>query len=292
MRVIFLSERECILSVNGVHFGLVDGFERTAELSPDSGVICELAPLSDFLPVRFRFDSGFLFSPPPQVQLYFSESSVAIYVCDFLRADQSKKPLWEEFIDGTRLTLIQQGKLRVTLENETGLHETELPDALEGCTVRSAAGGILLESNTAFVLLGRDGTVRVRSEGRVTDISPLTAEIPFHDALGHTAICSWENDRISACTLRAAREPTASTFALALFESALIGADTSPYLHEKLLDKADALREFLGDFRSVVLTGDQSRIGLTYERRERVFEVRYFRVEIEDGKVSNIIPLQ
>ena len=34
MRVYFLSEKPCGLTVSGIYLGLIDGFERSAELSP------------------------------------------------------------------------------------------------------------------------------------------------------------------------------------------------------------------------------------------------------------------
>ena len=66
--------------------------------------------------------------------------------------------------------------------------------------------------------------------------------------------------------------------------------DPSPYLHESIRGKAASLKEFLGDYRSVVLTDRPERVGLVYERKERVFDVRYFTIAVEDGKISNIIP--
>ena len=66
--------------------------------------------------------------------------------------------------------------------------------------------------------------------------------------------------------------------------------DPSPYLHEKIRGKADSLKEFLGDYRSVVLTDRPERVGLVYERKTRVYDVRYFIVTVEDGKISNIAP--
>ena len=98
----------------------------------------------------------------------------------------------------------------------------------------------------------------------------------------------WKEGALVSCTLRAARSPAPATFALALFESVLLGLDASPFLSPGL--DADALAEYLGGFRSVVLTEEEDRVGLVYPRRERVFDVRYFTVETEDGRVCNILP--
>ena len=289
MRVYFLAEKLCALTINGALLGTVDGFERAAEMDPADGLVCEFAPLCGFLPVRFRFDEHFLLAPPPEITLYFTEHGVAIYCGNFLRADQSPRTVWKEQIAGTDLALELQGRVRLFMENENGRRFISLPDSFEACTVRGSGEHFLLETGEAFLLLSRKGETLVKAEGRVTEVgAQLTAEVPFHDSQGHSALCTWEGDKLTACTVRALREPTEATFALALFESVLIGADVTPFLHEDLMEKAPMLREYLGDFRSVVLTEKSDRVGLCYERRERIFDIRYFRIELADGKICNI----
>ena len=289
MRVYFLAEKLCALTVGGALLGTVDGFERSAEIEPSDGLICEFAPLAAFLPVRFRLDETFLLAPPPEITLYYTEHGVAIYCSGFLRADQSPRTVWKKFVGGADLSLSVQGKVFLRMENENGESFVPLPDSFEACTVRDCGENFLLETPEAFLLLSRKGEKLVAAEGRVTEIGIcLSAEIPFHDSRGHSALCTWENGKLTACTVRATRDLTEATFALALFESVLIGADVTPFLHDSLAGKAAMLREYLGDFRSVVLTDAPDRVGLVYERRERIFDVRYFRIELQDGKISNL----
>ena len=271
MRVCFLSEKLCALKIGGAYLGFVDGFERTTELDPKDGLFCELSPCGgEFLPLCFRFDEAFLLSPPPQAELYYTEQGVAVYLSGFLRADQTLRVLKQERFGGSLFTLTRQGKLQLALDNETGFHLTELPDCFETCTFSANREGFLLTAPTAFALLSHS---------------------PFHDSLGHTALCEWREGKLVNCSIRAAGEPTPATFALALFESALIGADVRPFLSDALAQKAGSLKEYLGDFRSVVLTDSPEKVGLVYPRKERVFDVRYYSVELSDGKISNIKPL-
>lgn len=286
-----MAEKPCALTVNGVYLGIADGFERTCEIEPKDRVFCELKP-SGCVPVSFFFDEEFLLDPPPQIKLYFTEGKVAVCAGGFRRADASLSVIWQNRIGGTLLTLCLQGKLQLNVENETGFHLVELPDMLESAKAYPVGDGFLLESETGFALIDRGGKVLVISEGSVLEKgAALKAEVPFRDSMGHTAVCTWENGGMTECTIRTAHEPTEATFALAMFESVLIGADYTPFLHESLLEKADALREFLGNFESVVLTQEQEKVGLVYKRKERIYDVRYFRVELTDGKISNIKPL-
>lgn len=293
MRVCFLAERTCALTVNGAYLGLIDGFERTVELAPSDEVFCNITPCGDYLPFGFRLDEAFLCAPPPQIRLYYTENAVAVYCCDFLRADRSLKVLCQERFRDARLTLILQGEVQLNFQTETNFQIIPLPNAFEHCTMEETAAGFLLRCENAFALLSREGKVLILSEGRVISAEEtLKAEIPFHDSLGHTAMCEWRGDTLISCAIRTSFEPNEATFVLALFESALIGADCTLFLADSLKEKAGVLKEYLGDYRSVVLTDEHDKIGLVFARRERVFDVKYYRIELQDGKIANIKPIQ
>ncbi len=293
MRVYFLSEFPCTLWVGGLLLGGIDGHERSVEIDPANALFCECKRPA-CLPVSFTFDEAFLTAPPDHVRIYHTRTGVAVYVCGFLREDAALRPLAQERIRGTLLTLYVQGRVQLSLSNETGLHIVCLGDEFEGAKLREAGELFLIEAQTAFCLVTRDGEIKVTSEGTVSECGErVTAEVPFRDSLAHTALCTWEKGELTDCRIRTARTPQPATYALALFESVLIGADPAPYLAENLVPKADALKEFLGEFVSVVLTDRGDEIGLVYPRGKRVFEVRYFRVALgEDGKISNISPME
>lgn len=292
MQAYFLAERSCGFRINGIHLGIVDGFERKIQLQPSDKVFCELLPTGGFLPVRFCFDEDFLLCPPPPIRLYYTENAVAVYACQFLRADQTMKVLWQKRLGNTLLTLVLQGKLQLSLQNGTGFYLLDLPDSLESCEASELEDRILLKTENAFAVVSQNGELLLHSEGKVLESADfLKAEIPFHDCMGHTALCEWRHGKLTNCTIRSLREPTEATFALALLESALIGADCAPFLSPALEKKANSLKEYLGDYRSVVLTSERNKIGLVYERKPRIFDVRYFLIETADGKISNLKPV-
>ncbi len=290
MRVYFLSERPALLFVNGLLLGSVDGFERTAELDPKNGCFLECKPLGGFLPARFRFDESFLIDPPPQVELYFLRGGVSILCKEYLREDGAMHVLLQKRLAGTRFTLFVQGRVQLSMENETGFHLVDLPDAFERADIFEAGEHFTIEGEDTFCILSRAGEVLLKERGRVIERGrTVVAETPISDSLGHIAVCGWEGGERVSLSLRARREPTEATFALALFESVLAGADPAPFLADALREKADALKEFLGPFLFVLPCEDPAEVGLGYQRRERVFDIRYFRVEFEGGKIANIL---
>ncbi len=292
MRVFFLSEKPCALFVNGLLLGNIDGFERSVELDPADGVLCECKP-ERFHTLRFRFDETFLFAPPPEAKLYFTRTGVAVYLSGFQRIDQSLRVVARRNVGGTTYTLCVQGRVRLISENGSTSREEILPDAFENAALHEAGEFLLIEGDDCFCLADGEGRIVLQSDGHVMERGArLVAEVPLKDCRRHTALCTWEGGVLKACTLRAAGEPTEATFAVALFESALIGADCAPFLSPALQEKAGALKEFLGDFLSVVVTPDPAVVGLVYRERERVYEVRYFVVETTDGKISNITPVE
>ncbi len=292
MRVFFLAETPCGLSVGGEYLGIADGFERSAALDPE-GLWCKFEPCGDRLPISFLLDEDLLFAPPPQIEVYHTERGVALYARGFLPADQSLKVLRQERLGGALLTLMRQGRLQLALENETGAHLTELDEALCGSVFSARREGFLLRAENAFALLSRRGEILLFSEGKAQETGDtLEAEVPLHDCLGRTALCKWRDGKLVERTLRGAEKAEGAVFPLAFFESVLIGADAAPYLSGSLAQKAGLLKEYLGDFCAVTPTETPEKVGLVYRRRERVYDVRYFlAVPDSDGKIQNIKPL-
>lgn len=290
MRIFFSADMECAFFVNGVHLGLVDNFERSTQIHPADGVFCEFKA-AGYAPVRFRLDEDFLFAPPEGVELYFYRGGASVHVKEFVRDDPSLHVIWQQRLADCLLTLCVQGRVTLNLESTQGFFQIPLPFSFQSCALSRAGALFLLESPSAFALIDDSGQVRVLSDGRVVERgSRVTAEVPLCDCLGHAVRRSWTDGNAGECTLLAAKEPTEATFALAFFESILIGTDPVPFLSPALAPKAGLLRQFLGPFRSVVLTDKQDVLGLVYARKPRVYDVRRFRVALTDGKISNISP--
>ncbi len=293
MRVYFLSEVPCALVVDGAYFGSIDGFERSAQLNLEDGLFLEFLPTSPLAPLRFYLNEQTIFSPPKGLCVYHVKDAIALYAKDFAPLDCRMRILWQKKIDRNTVTLYRQGVLQLSVQNEGGFFLVDLPDTLYPCTVRPTHDGILLESDTAFALITNEGGMSVLSRGKILSAEQtLKAEVPLCDSLQSHAVVEWQDGKIISYTVRTERDAEEQLIPLALFECVLVGADPSPFLHQTLLPKAGALKEFLGTFTDVRLTDQTDVIGLVFPVRERVFEVRYFRTTLTDGKVSNVAPIR
>ena len=53
-------------------------------------------------------------------------------------------------------------------------------------------------------------------------------------------------------------------------------------------ENADQIKDFLGNFQAVTLTSLPNVCGLVYQKGERLFEVKYFTLQIENGKIVDV----
>ena len=74
----------------------------------------------------------------------------------------------------------------------------------------------------------------------------------------------------------------------AFFESVLIGANYTDFLTDELIDKANSLIDFLGDFVGILPTEQENVCGLIRKKAENLFEATYYTVKIESNKITDI----
>ena len=75
--------------------------------------------------------------------------------------------------------------------------------------------------------------------------------------------------------------------------------DFAKYLSDELKTKAGDLKSYLGEFVSVavppekfyLIHGNLPAAGLVYPKSGNLYEVKYFAVEFNEDKISNIYPV-
>ena len=302
MKVYFLSSTPCALTLNGVFFGITDKFERFAEIALQDNLYAQFSP-QNALPIGCFLSEQLRFSPPNGFDVYLLPDAIALYAHEFPPSDFTLKTIAQKRKDNTLITLFQQGKTQISIESEHGFFLLPLEDSF--CTAEIDFFGdlIALKTEKTLALFTRFGT-QVFCENVLsysTNNDTMHVVMPLFDGLGRVAECTYllraDGCERTSFTLKQAVSSTGERdgeiiaeelLPFAFFESVLLGLNYTEFLSEELREKADFLREFLGDFISVVPTKNVNVCGLVFRKGERLFEVRNFSVTVENGKITDL----
>ncbi len=296
MKIYFLSSEPCALSLNGLYYGITDYFERYAEICLSDKIYTQFSPEGS-LPIGFFITEEITEKPPLGCEVYLLRDGVAVYACDFPPADFTLRPVAQAREGNILATVFWQGKLQLSIESPEGFFNATLPPSFAPCEVLFCENLVIIRGKNALAVYGLNGK-RLLLE-QITEYSLLgnilTATLPLSDRLQRFAKCEWElksgECKRTAFTLIQATEnnaPSEDLLAYAFFESALIGEDFACFLSNELQLDAERIRSFLGDFIAVTLTDKPTVCGLVRVKKERLFAVDYYEVEIKDGKITDV----
>ena len=302
MKTYFLSSQPCALTINQAFFGVTDTFERFAELSLSDNLFIQFTP-QNALPISFFLTENIRFTAPEGVEVYFLKDGIALYAKHFPPSDFSLHPITQAESDEFRVTVFQQGLVQATFQVKNTFFTATLPPSFINCSIQFHNNLALLSSPLELHIFNRNGK-QIFAE-RVSEYSihndELVATLPLLDSLGRVAHCTYQlsEDGCSktSFTLSQARthdgslEHTAiqaELLAFAFFETILLGGDYTAMLCDTLQEKAQALKNFLGEFISVVPTENPLQCGLVKPLSPSIFEVRYFTVTLEGDKICDL----
>ena len=296
MKIYFLSSTPCALSLNGVYYGITDTFERYVEVCLSDKIYAKLSP-QGALPIGFFITESICDEPPLGCEVYLLRDGVAIYACDFQPADFSLRPVTQAREGNALATVFWQGKLQLSIESPQGFFNTTLPPLFDPCQLSFCENLLFLKGENTLAMY--DLTCKRLLLEKFTECSlsgnTLNATLPLCDRLQRFAKCAWElTDGACIRTAFTLVQPTENNapsedlLAYAFFESALIGADFTCFLADELQPDGDNIRSFLGDFIAVTLTEKPTVCGLVRIKKEGLFAVDYYEVEIENGKITDV----
>ena len=294
MKIYFLSSRLCALTLNGAFFGVTDAFERYAEIALTDNVYAQFSPQGG-LPIGCFLNENLRFTPPEGFEVYLLKDGIALYARDFPPVDFTLRPLAQAKNDGVLATLFCQGRVQLTIESTDGLYTAALPDDFQSAELSFHSGLVFVATEKRLAVYTKTGE-RLLLENILSyavEENILRASLPLCDGLARTAECAWELTETSCTrtefTLRqGAGAPQEGLLAYAFFESVLIGANYQEFLCDELQAKAEQIVAFLGDFTAVTLTREPKCCGLIKPLSKRLFTVKYFTVETENGKISDL----
>ena len=297
MKIYFLSSMPAALTVNGAYLGIVDGFERFAELALRDNLFIRFEP-ENALPIGFFLTEQIRFSPPENCEVYLLKDGIAIYARDFPPNDCTLKPITQKREGDCLATVFRQGEVQLALQTQHGAFTAPLPRSFADCELSFHEGLIFVHNENSLAIFTQNGDcvfLETIHSYRVEE-QTLTVVLPLLDSLGRKAECTYTLsergvERISF-TLMQERSihgnPREELLAYAFFESVLLGADYACFLHDELAEKAEEIKAFLGKFIAVTVTESPFVCGLVRPKAERLFEVAYYTVEISEGKITDI----
>ncbi|MCM1545790.1 MAG: hypothetical protein NC033_02015 [Clostridiales bacterium] len=306
MRLYFLSERPAALKLNGAYMGLIDSFERFVDMDGGDKILAEVVPDGDALPVSFFIDDALFSSPPDFLDVYLCGNDAVIYVSRFeRRAREFRVVAQTRFSDGQYTLFLTDGRVYLNCERGDGCALHELPRCLENASLNeSAIGGfpVLLISGAGYlVVISADGRRVFFNPAESFDCGDkLTVSVNFNTCAGCRAVCTFVYDgnemKLEGSRTEERVPPDEAVLHFAFFESVLTRGDFAKYLCDDLKKDAAALPAFLGGFIDVSVPykrfyeehGDIKAAGLVYPQSKNLFTVKYFTVDMSDGKITNI----
>ncbi|MCM1438580.1 MAG: hypothetical protein NC131_05145 [Roseburia sp.] len=307
MRIYFLSERCAALKLNGAYLGVIDGFERFTDIESGGKIFAEVLPEGDALPLGFFIDDNLFSDPPDFLNVYLCGGDAVIYVSRFeRRTNELKVSSQTEFADGRYTLFMTDGRVYLTCDKGGGCSLYELPECCANARLReSKIGGfpVLLAEGEGYVAVfseeGRRVFYNAAESWQCGD--RLTVTVNFNTCAGCAATCDFLYDgkemKLENSRTEERVPPPPDVLHFAFFESVLTRGDFARYLCDGLKKNAAALPEYLGGFVDVSIphgrfyqTHPDAKYaaGLVYPVKKNLFEVKYFAVDIEDGKITNI----
>lgn len=322
MRIHFSSSRPCALRLGGALAGFCDECEKFAEIADDDPVLAEFLPADgNYLPLSFLLDRQFFENPPDFCDVYRYDCGADIVAARFSKRNPTISVLAQERCGDALATVFEAGTVQLSLENSANFRTDFLPRSKNYEIRRHTLGASELIGIYCASPEGKDDQTLLRLydknlqcvfDERANSFSfgeTLNARFAFNDIAGHiaTQIFREENGAIVPVSRQVLAEHPCDVESMhetllpfAFFQEVLLQGDLIPFLAPSLAEKADSVLTYLGNFCGVALPkeifylthGKINAAGLIYPVRKNLFEIKFFAVQTQDRKITNILPVE
>lgn len=308
MKVYFLSAVPAILKLNGQYAGRVDGFEREADVAADGTVMAELVPDKNLQPVNFFISYKLFLSPPPFMDVYLGEHEAFLYVRRYPSRDMRLNVILQTKFSGNLVTLFSQGDVYLSVEG-AGYDITPVGESFSSASAEQK----IIGGHPVLAITGGDRLIVLSRAGRQIFCNAVTfaqfgqtfkAGVKFETCAAAEAVCEYSYDgeelTLISSVSRETEKPLPEVLHFAFFESVMTYCGFLEYLSPSLQPSADKIRGYLGEYRGVITPPASFcarrpgvlAAGLLYPKAENLFEIKYFAVDVKDGKIENVYPAE
>ncbi len=304
----FSSNYPAVVKLNGIYYGTIHNSIKSVNIETENPLV-EVCPLNGVERSScFILDKQFLVRPPRQVLLtdlkggYMLKFIGAFAVAEFRVLAQQK-------FHNSVVTVFSENGYKISVETQTDFLAENIQmqvDFVKLLTSKTHANLI------AVFIYGQNNLINVYDiSNKITKVfSREVASAEFNDNLvtveefldmaKHKVTTEWElsgrefiaKSRKVESHVNFEREKlNQKVLPYAFLEELLVGGDYKWYLKDNVLENADKLKGFFGEFIGVMpppVFRDIEEVGLIYAKDENLYNVEYFRFELKEGKIVNI----
>lgn len=314
MRIHFSSQKECFLRLGGVLMGSCGKVEKFIDMEQNSELLVEFLPVDgNLLPLCFVINAAFFQNPPSCIQLYQYGIGVDIVAAHFQPRVADLQVLEQKRVGNLLATFVKQQNMQLLLENNKTFANLALPlvDSYTLEEIQLAATPLLLftyqkDGKKMLLVYNQNCKLLLKQEySSYTITENLQLTLKYNNVAQYTLQQSYvlekdglhcKQESLQADENFAIENLHARLFPFAFFQAMLIGADIKDYLAPTLQDKQTLLKEYLGQFIDVQIPkdifyhvyGEVNAVALIYQKAETVFEIKFFTLQLENGKICNL----
>ena len=305
MRIYFTACAPAALKLDGQYCGIIDGFERYAEV-PESGAFAEIVP-GGGIPVNFFTGENFFAAPPQNVAVYKIFGGRLVCVRNFFPQREQMRVTAQKNFCGNVFTLFCMGGTYVACEGERG-GVFAMPDGFDGQFEEVETEGapfLCLRDGKHLAVFSADGGLCLLADCISAHFGErLVTCAPAEDSADTLIYTQYRYDGQKFVPenrrTEERRAPCALAPHIAFFDCVLRRGDCTRYLSAELRPKAGDVYSYLGGFKEVLVPdelffkrfGDVAAAGLAYPEGGNTFAVKYFICDVKEGVICNIYPAE
>jgi hypothetical protein len=304
MDIIFLSEYPAVCKVNGVLLGTIDNFERQITVDLAENFFVEILPGGEWQPLYFWCNLAFLKQPPLECDVFCDGESALIWIRRFFPKDQTQRILQQTKFGSFLITLFWQGKVMLAID---GVPYTL--QELEPLFYHATFQQVLVANYPLLCVQGEGSLLFLSEQGKVVFLGRASSFTAGERLIVKTTLNScaqlveestftYNGEALTRVVhkITPTREINNELIPFAFFEALLYGGEIAHFCTQELAQNKAMLLPYLGSYTHVLVPfapfykrhPQSTAVGLAYQKGENVFEVKYFCVEMVNGKIDNI----
>lgn len=302
----FSSTHPAVIKLNGIFYGQIFNTVKYIDIGSPSCFV-EICPVNSLQsPIGFFVDDKTLSSPPPFLSVtdmkggYLVKYTPKAEKKDFNIISQAKFP-------NALVTLFTENGFKLSIETAYGVYTENFVFPFE----RAEILPFYNDSNYILtVLYGEKVFINVYAIKENTtncisfsasefNLEDYTATTFFPDMAKHVLTEKLTLDKevkkekisIKAQKKLSVYDMNEMLVPYAMLEELLVGGNVKPYLSDTVLENADKLPSFFGEYIGVMpppFFREEKEVGLIYKQTENKYYVEYFTFTYQDKKISGI----